>query len=113
MFDSDIKKNFIFTALSIFVAAIIIFYLNKYLNLGDNKEQIATKVYFVDNISDAHVVLIDKFNREYEGEIEIVPVNLPFAKFSTNERKELLARSLRSKNDGIDIFAVDLIWVPR
>jgi len=40
-------------------------------------------------------------------------VNLPFTKFSTNERKELLARSLRSKSDRIDVFSVDLIWVPR
>jgi multiple sugar transport system substrate-binding protein len=32
----------------------------------------------------------------------------PFQKFSTNERKELLTRSLRSKSDRIDIFSVDL-----
>ncbi len=38
---------------------------------------------------------------------------MPFSKFSTNERKELLARSLRSKSEKLDIFAVDLIWVPR
>ena len=43
----------------------------------------------------------------------MIPVNLPFSKFSTIERKELLTRSLRSKSEKLDIFAVDLIWVPR
>jgi len=43
----------------------------------------------------------------------VVPINLPFEKFSTNERKELLTRFLRSKSDRIDVFAVDQIWVPR
>jgi len=72
-----------------------------------------TKIYFADNISTAHQGLIDRFNKEYAGQIEVVPIHLPFSKFSTNERKELLARSLRSKSNRIDVFAVDLIWVPR
>ena len=72
-----------------------------------------SRIYFADNISIAHQQLIDKFNREHKGEIEVVPVNLPFTKFSTNERKELLARSLRSKSNRIDVFSVDVIWVPR
>ncbi len=72
-----------------------------------------TKVYFADNISRAHRLIIAEFNRRHAGNIEVVPVDLPFEKFSTNERKELLTRSLRSKSDKIDIFAVDLIWVPR
>lgn len=71
------------------------------------------RVYFADNISPAHQIVIDRFNREYAGSIEVVPVNLPFSKFSTNERKELLARSLRNRSDRIDIFSVDQIWVPR
>ncbi|MEW6509837.1 MAG: extracellular solute-binding protein [Bacteroidota bacterium] len=71
------------------------------------------RVYFADNISPAHQFVIDRFNREYAGRIEVVPVDLPFRKFSTNERKELLARSLRNKSDRIDIFSVDQIWVPR
>ncbi len=71
------------------------------------------RVHFVDNISPAHQRAIDLFNARSEGKIEVVPVNLPFEKFTTNERKELLARSLRSKSDRIDIFAVDQIWVPR
>lgn len=71
------------------------------------------RVYFADHISPAHVAVIGEFNRLHEGKIEVVPVDLPFDKFSTNERKELLARSLRSKSEKLDVFAVDLIWVSR
>lgn len=80
---------------------------------GLPNREAATRLYFADNISEAHRLLIERFNREYSGRIEVVPINLPFTKFSTNERKVLLARSLRSRNDQIDVFAVDLIWVPR
>ncbi len=78
-----------------------------------SQESATTRIYFADNISPAHNSLIEKFNKLHKGRIEVVAVNLPFSKFSTNERKELLARSLRSKNDRLDIFAVDLIWVHR
>ncbi len=71
------------------------------------------KLFYVDNISDTHKILIDKFNRENKGKIRVVPVNLPFNKFTTNERKEMLARSLRSKSERIDLFTVDIIWTPR
>jgi multiple sugar transport system substrate-binding protein len=71
------------------------------------------KVYFADHISPAHKAVIDKFNEKYRGRIEVVPVDLPFSKFSTNERKELLARSLRSKSDRLDVFSVDYIWTSR
>jgi multiple sugar transport system substrate-binding protein len=72
-----------------------------------------TKVYFADRISTAHLKIIERFNELHRGRIEVVPVDLPFSKFSTNERKELLARSLRSRSDKLDIFSVDLIWVER
>lgn len=71
------------------------------------------KVYYVDNISGAHQKIINKFNAKYRNQIEVVPVNLPFHHFTTNDRKAILTRSLRNRSDGIDIFAVDLIWVPR
>ncbi|MBI2429933.1 MAG: extracellular solute-binding protein [Ignavibacteriales bacterium] len=73
----------------------------------------AQKVYFADHISPAHRVVIEQFNKKYAGRIEVVAVDLPFNKFSTNERKELLARSLRSKSDRLDVFSVDYIWTPR
>ncbi len=71
------------------------------------------KVYYVDNISEGHLKIIQKFNRLHKGAIEVVPVNLPFYDFTTDDRKEILARALRSRSDGVDIFAVDLIWIPR
>ncbi|MFA6598620.1 MAG: extracellular solute-binding protein [Ignavibacteriaceae bacterium] len=74
---------------------------------------VAKKIYYVDHISKAHQKVIDAFNKKYEGQIQVVAINLSFDKFSTNERKELLARYLRNKSDRIDVFAVDQIWVPR
>ncbi len=71
------------------------------------------RVHFADNISPAHTAVIARFNELHAGSIEVIPVDLPFEKFTTNERKELLARSLRSKSEKLDVFAVDLIWVPR
>jgi multiple sugar transport system substrate-binding protein len=70
-------------------------------------------IHYVSHISDAHQKVIDRFNKKYEGRIQIESINLPFEKFSTNERKELLARYLRSKSDRIDVFTVDQIWIPR
>jgi multiple sugar transport system substrate-binding protein len=72
-----------------------------------------TKVYFADRISTAHRKIIERFNAMHQGRIEVIPVDLPFDKFSTNERKELLARSLRSRSDKLDLFCVDVIWVER
>jgi len=71
------------------------------------------KIYYVDNISQSHKLVIDRFNEINKGRIEVVPIDLPFEKFSTNERKELLIRYLRSKSDRVDLFSVDQIWVPR
>ncbi len=75
-----------------------------------NKEKI---IYYVDHISAAHQKLIDMFNEKYKGQIRVKTINLTFDKFSTNERKDLLARYLRSKSNRIDLFSVDIIWVPR
>lgn len=77
-----------------------------------NKSNVKT-IYYVDHISAAHQKVIDLFNERYKNSIKVETINLSFDKFSTNERKELLARYLRSKNNRIDIFAVDQIWVPR
>lgn len=92
---------------------VLLLYINDYFGIKQIGKSTATEIYFVDNISQAHQMLIEQFNEEYKGRIKVIPVDLPFTKFSTNERKELLTRSLRSKNDRIDVFSVDLIWVPR
>lgn len=78
--------------------------------IGNEK---AAKVYFADNITNAHIELIKIFNQKYKGKIEVIPVDIPTVKFTTNKRKELITRTLRSRNSRIDIFAVDQIWVPR
>ena len=93
------------------VAIIFFIYLPFQINLFP--ENVVRKLYYVDNISVAHLKIIQKFNEKYKNQIEVVPVNLPFYHFTTNDRKEVLTRSLRSRSDGIDIFAVDLIWIPR
>jgi multiple sugar transport system substrate-binding protein len=71
------------------------------------------RVYFADNIGVGHAEIIRKFNEIHEGEIEVIAIDLPFSKFNTNQRKELIARNLRSRSSRIDVFSVDLIWVPR
>lgn len=83
--------------------------------LGENGSSTNTvkKIYFADNISIPLRMVIDSFNAKYKGQIEVEMIDLPFEKFSTNDRKELLARYLRNKSERIDIFAVDEIWVPR
>lgn len=91
-----------------FISFIIISVWNN--NYPANNER---KIYFVDNISQAHRDVIARFNALHKGEIKVEVINLPFEKFSTNERKELLARYLRSKNDKIDVFTADQIWAHR
>ena len=95
---------------TIFMLIIYIFPTN---SGSDSTKGKAVKIYFADNISPAHKKLINLFNEKYKGQIEVVPLDLPFNKFSTNDRKELLARYFRSKSDRIDVFSVDQIWVPR
>ncbi|RMF10874.1 MAG: extracellular solute-binding protein [Candidatus Neomarinimicrobiota bacterium] len=97
------------------VTIVIIFGINllpqRLTALRSDRRQV--RIYYADNISPAHQEIIDRFNRDYAGRIEVVPIDLPFTRFTTNERKELLARSLRSGNSQIDVFAVDQIWVSR
>jgi len=108
----EIIKKYSITGFTFIVFIVFIYVIFSQYYPGEKSLDI-TKIYFADNISSAHTELIAKFNHEYATKIEVVPINLPFSKFSTNERKELLARTLRGKSDRIDIFAVDLIWVPR
>ncbi len=103
-----------FTVLLIALFGIIaIYFLFNIEESGVIYQQKPVKIYYVDNISDAHQEIIDNFNRLHSGKIEVIPIDIPFYKFSTNERKELLIRSLRSESKRIDIFAADLIWVNR
>ena len=91
----------------------IIFFLYLPVQITLFPEAAVKKLYYVDNISEAHRKIIQRFNEIHKNEIEVVPVDLPFSHFTTNDRKVILTRSLRSRSDAIDIFAVDLIWIPR
>jgi len=94
------------------VGAMVLFFffpIKKFFAIGDSP----VELYYADHISNAHQEVIDRFNEEYKDQIKVVPVDLPFSKFSTNELKEMLARSLRSKSERLDVFSVDVIWVPR
>jgi multiple sugar transport system substrate-binding protein len=108
-------KQIIYVALSsVLIIAFISFSLIFSPGEGSsNSDSVITTIHYVSHISEAHQKIIDRFNKKYEGRIQIESINLPFEKFSTNERKELLARYLRSKSDRIDVFTVDQIWVPR
>lgn len=108
-----IKTIYFYVALITILALTVLAFMYYWGNGLFQPIQVAEKIYYADNISPTHKLLIDKFNKIHAGKIEVVPIDLPFDKFSTNERKELLIRYLRSKSDKIDIFSVDQIWVPR
>jgi multiple sugar transport system substrate-binding protein len=102
-----------YTTITISILLVLILIALFYSTIDIAPKKNITTIYYVDHISKAHQLVIDLFNKKYEGKIHVEAINLPFNTFSTNERKELLARYLRSKSDRIDIFAVDQIWVPR
>lgn len=92
----------------LFAAYIIVFFLTQH-----HSDTGVIKIYFADRVTAAHKILIDQYNQKMKGKVEVVPIDFPNFDFSTNERKEILARSLRGTGDGIDLFAVDVIWVQR
>ncbi len=78
-----------------------------------NKDPKIKEIYFADRMTTAHKILIDEYNKLNKGKVKVIPIDFPNEDFSTNEKKEVLARSLRGRGDGIDVFAVDIIWVQR
>lgn len=106
------KLKYTFIISVTLLVLIIVYYLSFPLG-GKLNNRKSVKIYYIDNISVAHQHIIDLFNKEYSGKIEVVPIDIPFYKFSTNERKELLMRALRSESERIDVFAADIIWLKR
>jgi len=51
----------------------------------EEEETRVTTLYFADDLSAAQQTIIDRFNAQYRGRLQVVPVNLPFTKFSTNK----------------------------
>ncbi len=107
------KINYSLLFVAVLVGIFLIIFSISLLKFGLNDDQEFVKVYYVDNISTAHQKIIDNFNEMNKGKIEVIPIDIPFYKFSTNERKELLIRALRSKSERVDVFAADIIWVSR
>jgi len=97
----------------LFLIVLMITYLGIHFFEHNYQEKKVKKIYFADRVVSAHKILIDEYNRLNAGKVEVIPVDFPNEDFSTNERKEIVARSLRGQGDGIDIFAIDLIWVQR
>jgi len=104
------SKTYLFFLVLMFLVTVFIiyFWITSFNSIPEEKK--TRRLYYVDNITSVHQKLIYKFNERNRGRIEVVGINLPFTKFSTNERKELLARSLRSRSEKIDVSAIDVIW---
>jgi len=97
----------------VFLVFVAVVYLAIYYLHSKKTNTELVEIYFADRIAAAHSILIEKYNKINEGKIKVIPIDFPNDDFSTNERKEVLARSLRGRGDGIDLFAVDLIWSQR
>lgn len=113
LFKILLKQSYIWIAIVILVIISLIVLMVTPTGVYKKQSDQVSQIYFADNISIAHQKIIDRFNQIHKDKIKVIPVNLPFTKFSTNERKELLARTLRSKSSRIDVFAVDVVWVQR
>ncbi|HUI10252.1 MAG TPA: extracellular solute-binding protein [Bacteroidota bacterium] len=98
---------------TLILVSLAVLYLVSYTLLIRRPDPGVTEIYFADRITDAHRTLIDRYNALHEGKVRVIPIDFPNADFSTNERKEILARALRGEDDGIDLIAVDVIWVKR
>jgi len=100
--------------LFIFIAIILsfIFYFFPFQNIFERKT-VVKKIYFADVITQSHLEIIKKFNEKFKGRIEVIPVDFGYEKFTTNKRKELITRAMRSQSSRIDIYSIDQIWIPR
>lgn len=98
---------------ALFLSLIALSFVGAQAFLSAHRATAVKQIYFADRLTEAHRVLIDEYNRAHEGHVKVIPIDFPNADFTTNERKEILARFLRGEGDGIDVYAVDVIWVQR
>jgi multiple sugar transport system substrate-binding protein len=96
-----------------FLTAVALSFIALQAFFSTQRKNSVVEIYFADRMTEAHHHLIAEFNRLHEGAIKVIPIDFPNADFTTNERKEVLARSLRGEGDNIDVFAVDVVWVQR
>ncbi len=97
----------------IFLLFVTITYLTIFFIDYNSQGKKVKEIYFADQITAAHRILINEYNKMNAGKVKVIPIDFPPLDFSTNDRKEVVARSLRGHGDGIDLFAVDVIWVQR
>ena len=106
------NKNKQILGLGIFSVAALLYILVVYF-ISHRAPKTVTEIYFADRMTEAHYILIDRYNAAHAGSVKVIPVNFTNSDFSTDARKEILARSLRGEDDAIDLLAVDVIWVHR
>lgn len=106
---NSMKVSYLLVFFLIIITAAVYYFSNESNDFNPPNPNIAT-IHYVDAMSPSHKKLVELFNKKYKGRIKVIPIDLPFNKFSTNERKELFARSLRSKSEKMDVFAVDIVW---
>jgi multiple sugar transport system substrate-binding protein len=97
----------------LFLTLVALSFIGMQIISSIHRRNTVTQILFADRMTEAHRLLIEEYNRMHQGDVEVVPIDFPNADFTTNERKEVLARSLRGEGDDIDVFAVDPIWVER
>ncbi len=95
------------------VAALALFYILIFHFFSVREKNPVVDIYFADRVTEAHRILIDKYNISHEGKVKVILIDFPLEDFSSDGRKEVLARSLRGEDDGIDLLAVDVIWIHR
>jgi multiple sugar transport system substrate-binding protein len=96
-----------------FLVVLFALYLVPYILFKRQPQPEVMEIYFADRVTEAHRVLVDRYNALHAGQVKVVLIDFPNEEFSTNERKEILARSLRGEGDGIDLLGVDIVWVQR
>lgn len=110
---SGTQKAYLLFFLGVIQLITLHFILSPVKNSENKKSPGDVTIYFADNISPAQKDLIAKFNEQHKGSIKVELLNIPLEKFSSNERKQLFVKYLRSESERIDVFAIDQVWVPR
>jgi multiple sugar transport system substrate-binding protein len=101
-----------FLGIGIFAAVVILYVLALYF-FAHRELKPVVEIFFADRMTEAHQVLIERYNARHGGSVKVVPIDFPNQDFSTDTRKEVLARSLRGEDDAIDLLSVDVIGVHR
>ena len=101
-----------FIGIFIFTAVALLYVLGLYY-FAHRAPKPVVEIYFADRMTEAHQVLIDRYNARHVGTVKVIPIDFPNQDFSTDTRKEVLARSLRGEDDAIDLLSVDVIGVHR